>query len=475
MLKINSIARKALSAVLSAAMLTSVFAVSASAAESPFSANLNVDGDTAKVTITASKDCQYGALQLEFDGELPAGITCTDITKGEKFDDVFKPGIAPMTSLESGGFGFFSADFEKDTPIPSGSELAVYTFDTSKAANGSHTITFIWTSAGDIDQNPYDWRDSKISVTINKGSGSNNGGGNSGGGGGGSSATSASLKITGGTASPEKPASGDEVTIKADQKEGYTFSGWKVTSGNVTIKNAKAETTTFKMTSESVAIEAEYTQDSSSNNNTGNGGSTGSSGSTETPSGDHTNCPSAPFKDVDTNAWYHTSIDYAVEKSLMNGVSADSFDPNGTLTRAMLVAILYRLEGSPDFNNTNSFGDVKASDWFANAVLWANANGVVSGYDNGNFGPNDPITREQMASILYRYEKLKGGGFTGAWSFRLEFDDIDKLSSWADEAMHWCVMNNLISGVGGNTLDPKGNATRAQVASIIMRFIENER
>ena len=183
--------------------------------------------------------------------------------------------------------------------------------------------------------------------------------------------------------------------------------------------------------------------------------------------------PSEKFKDVDPNAWYIEYIDYVIENGLMNGVSEDIFAPNATTTRAMIVTILYRLEGSPAVSGTNPFKDVKSGQWYTNAIIWAAENDIVNGYGNGKFGINDDITREQFAAIMYRYAKLKGHGFEGAWMFLLDFEDADKVSTWADEAMHWCVMNGIIEGVGGKTLDPQGSATRAQAAAMLKRFIEN--
>ncbi len=156
----------------------------------------------------------------------------------------------------------------------------------------------------------------------------------------------------------------------------------------------------------------------------------------------------------------------------MNGTGADTFEPDVTTTRAMIVTILYRLEGEPAVSGESPFDDVAEGQWYTDAVIWAAENEIVNGYGDGKFGPTDDITREQFATILYRYEKYKGGGFEGDWEFPLDFVDVDALSDWADEAMHWCVMNGLIEGVGDNTLDPGGNATRAQAAAILMRFCE---
>ena len=116
------------------------------------------------------------------------------------------------------------------------------------------------------------------------------------------------------------------------------------------------------------------------------------------------------------------------------------------------------------------FNDVTEKDWYAMAVSWAESKGIVTGYGDGKFGPNDVLTREQFATILYRYAKMKGLGFTGTWAFQLSFDDASEVSDWAYEAICWMTMQGIINGVGDNKLSPKGSATRAQVATMLMRY-----
>ncbi|MBR7082300.1 MAG: S-layer homology domain-containing protein [Oscillospiraceae bacterium] len=182
--------------------------------------------------------------------------------------------------------------------------------------------------------------------------------------------------------------------------------------------------------------------------------------------------PSEKFKDVDPNAWYIEYIDYVIENGLMNGVSEDLFAPNATTTRAMIVTILYRLEGSPDVSGTNPFKDVKSSQWYTNAIIWAAENDIVTGYGDGKFGINDDITREQLAAIMYRYAKYKGYDVTKAADLS-GYTDASGISEWALDAMKWAVAEELITGRTATTLAPKGNATRAEAAAILTRFIEN--
>lgn len=178
-----------------------------------------------------------------------------------------------------------------------------------------------------------------------------------------------------------------------------------------------------------------------------------------------------PFTDVNTTDWYYNAVQYAYEKGMMSGTSTTTFAPNATTTRGMIVTILHRMEGTPAATGT-AFTDVPAGQWYSDAVSWASANGIVGGYGNGLFGPGDPITREQMAAILNRYSTHKGYD-TGTAGSIAGFSDAAQVSSYAVEPMAWAVGNGLISGTGNNTLAPEGNATRAQVATILMRFCEN--
>ena len=178
-----------------------------------------------------------------------------------------------------------------------------------------------------------------------------------------------------------------------------------------------------------------------------------------------------PFADVSSSDWFYNDVRYVYEKGIMDGTGADRFSPNAPLTRAMIVTILYRMAGSPAMSGASDFKDVDSNKWFAKAVAWAAANGIVNGYGSGLFGPNDPVTREQLAAILYRYAVY--GGMTAV---TLEenlgsFADTAQLSAYAIQAMNWAVGQGLINGSGSN-LVPKAQATRAQVAAIIHRYLE---
>ena len=176
------------------------------------------------------------------------------------------------------------------------------------------------------------------------------------------------------------------------------------------------------------------------------------------------------FADVQNNAWYSEAIAYVYNKGMMNGTDAGKFEPNATTTRAMLVTMLHRLENEPAAAAAK-FSDVASGQWFSKAVAWAAANGVVNGYENGTFAPNAAITREQLAAILYRFAQFKGYDVSVKGNLS-SFSDNAQVSDWAKEAMQWAVGAGIING-DNNALKPTGNATRAEVAIMLMRYIEN--
>ena len=179
-----------------------------------------------------------------------------------------------------------------------------------------------------------------------------------------------------------------------------------------------------------------------------------------------------PFTDVSSTAWYYDAVVYAWENDLMTGTSAATFAPGMTTDRAMLATLLWRLEGSPSVDYLMDFDDVAEGLWYSEAVRWAASEGVVTGVGDGSsFAPTGAITREQMAVMLYRYAQYKGYDVTGSADLS-GYADADSVSSWAEYAVAWAVDAGLISGVGNNTLNPQGSATRAEIATILMRFVE---
>ena len=178
-----------------------------------------------------------------------------------------------------------------------------------------------------------------------------------------------------------------------------------------------------------------------------------------------------PFGDVKSADWFYNDVKYVYEKGMMSGTAADVFAPNATTTRAMIVTILYRLEGSPAVTGTSAFVDVPAGQWYTDAVNWAAANQIVKGTSATTFAPNDSITREQMAAILYRYAQYKGYDVTKKADLS-GYSDNGQVSAYAKDALAWANAAKLINGVTNTTLAPQGNATRAQVSAILHRFCD---
>lgn len=253
------------------------------------------------------------------------------------------------------------------------------------------------------------------------------------------------------TLSPTRASAGTRVTITVRPNSGYELDELTVLDedGDEVRLTQRTDTTyTFHMPDGKVTVEASFVRE-----------------------GGQTQIPQTTFADVPASAWYYNAVEYVYENGLMSGVSGGRFAPNDTLTRAMLVQTLYAMEGRPAAASAG-FADVASGDWYASAVNWAAANGVVSGVSETGFGPNNALTREQLALILYRFAQYKGYDVTGT-SDLAAYADGSSVSGWAAEAMSWAVNAGLISGVGGNQIAPTGTATRAQVAQILMNFCEN--
>ena len=178
-----------------------------------------------------------------------------------------------------------------------------------------------------------------------------------------------------------------------------------------------------------------------------------------------------PFTDVSEKDWFYGDVMFVYENGLMLGTSKTLFSPHGTATRGMMATILWRMEGSPAPKGKNSFTDVEAGKWYADAITWTAENGIFAGYGKDKFGPDDPITREQLAAIFYRYADYKGYDLTVKGNLD-KFKDADKITDYAKTAMQWAVGSGLMKGKSGNLLDPQGTATRAEIAAMLHRYIE---
>lgn len=183
-------------------------------------------------------------------------------------------------------------------------------------------------------------------------------------------------------------------------------------------------------------------------------------------------CSLAAFADLDVNAWYHDGVHFCIEEGLMNGYDNGAFRPGADLSRAMLAQILYNRAGGVPVNYLMQYNDVPAGAWYAEAIRWAASSGVIEGYGKGRFGPDDPITREQLAVMLHRYAMYQGADVSvGEDTNILSYDDAFDISEWAIPAIQWACGSGVIEGVG-SMIDPHGTATRAQAATMLQRFAE---
>lgn len=175
------------------------------------------------------------------------------------------------------------------------------------------------------------------------------------------------------------------------------------------------------------------------------------------------------FPDVSEAAWYHDAVTRASDAGLLQIRSGEKFYPDADATRAMAVTMLWRLAGEPEAASA-AFVDVESGVWYEKAVNWAFAQGIVCGTSAETFSPDESITREQFAAMLYRYVRSQGGGFTGVWAFPLDFQDTEQVSDYAYEALCWMTMNGVFQGFEDGTLRPQGETTRAQAAALVERF-----
>ena len=251
----------------------------------------------------------------------------------------------------------------------------------------------------------------------------------------------------GAVAADKKTASkGTTVTVTASPSKGYVVDAVKVVDkdGKDVAATGKDGKYVFTMPGSAVTVTGTF--------------------KAETPA-------ALPFTDVKSGDWFYPAVQYAYAQGLMTGTSATTFAPNGTMNRAMIVTVLYRLEKSPTVTGASKFTDVPAGQWYSDAVAWAAANKIVNGYDETTFGPMNAVTREQMAAILFRYEQVKGLENVTLEENLNRFPDQDKISAYAIPALQWAVGQKIINGNADGTLDPTGTATRAQVAQIFTNLL----
>ncbi len=252
------------------------------------------------------------------------------------------------------------------------------------------------------------------------------------------------------TANPTAAKAGATVTLTATPDEGYALSTLTVTDrfgDAVRVTENSDGTYTFTMPNGQVTVTATFVQ-------------------VEEPA------PTEPFIDVAEGDWFYDAVVYAYQNELMDGVGGNRFAPNSETTRAQLVTILYRLEGEPAVSGDLPFTDVEAGIWYTDAILWAAQNNIVNGVSDTEFAPGDDLTRQQLVTILYRYAEAKGYDVSASADLS-GYPDAGQVQDYAQPAMAWAVAENIIQGMEDGTLKPAGNASRAQIATILMRFCED--
>ena len=259
------------------------------------------------------------------------------------------------------------------------------------------------------------------------------------------------------TSNRTNAASGSTIALTATPDIGYVLDTLTVTDsrGNeVKLTAQSGGKYTFTMPSRAVTVKATFTL---------------LLDDTQKPCDGGADCPSRSFTDLrSVGTWYHEAVDYVLRNGLMGGYGNGTFGPNNNLTRAQFAQILFNKEGRPVVNYLLQYGDVAEGAWYTEAIRWATSRGIVGGYGNGMFGPNDNITREQLAVMLWRY-----AGSPAATDKELHFTDADKASGYALEALRWAVENGILNGYGDGRLGPQGQATRAQVAQMLKNYLES--
>lgn len=244
------------------------------------------------------------------------------------------------------------------------------------------------------------------------------------------------------TVSPARPHQGDRVTITTQPDEGYKLGEITVTRPDgqkVTLTPAGDGKYTFTQPGVKVTIDVTFVPEE------------------------------WPFVDVAESDWFFQAVKYVFERGIMVGTSDTTFEPQSSVTRGQVVQMLYNLEGQPTVTGDSTFTDL-TDDWYVNAITWAEINGVVDGYGDGTFQPNDTVTREEFAQMMYNYTAFKGLDTSATADLVSKFPDGNEVGAWAETAMEWANGNELINGHDDGTLDPQGAAIRAQAASILMRF-----
>ena len=396
----------------------------------------NAGDYTVLIAIPDSDATYFGSVKLPFSiGKAAATVKALErnIYVGEEIPDLTSPvkgtdyAVNGLIGNDTLG-GSISMKYQKD-----GADVTP-----SSATAGEYDIVV----SGVIENGNYEVTYSNSKLTISN---------RSGGGGGGVTTYQVEVEDTANgevKSSHNRASQGTTVTLTVTPNEGYELASLTITKNNgdeVKFTDKGNNKFEFVMPVGSVSVKAIFR-------------CTGSEV-----------CPSRHLTDVLLKAWYHEAVDYVVEHDIMSGTSATTFEPNATLSRGMVAQILYNLEGQPTVTGDSTFTDL-TDDWYVNAITWAEINGVVDGYGDGTFQPNDTVTREEFAQMMYNYTAFKGLDTSATADLVSKFPDGNEVGAWAETAMEWANGNELINGHDDGTLDPQGIAIRAQAASILMRF-----
>ena len=408
----------------------------------------NAGDYTVLIAIPDSDTTYFGSVKLNFSiGKAAATVKALErnIYVGEEIPDLTNPvkgtdyAVDGLIGNDTLG-GSISMKYQKD-----GADVTP-----SNATAGEYDIVI---SGNDIENDNYEvtYSDSKLIISNR-----------SGGGGITTYTISIPADVDGGTVkvSPTRASSGTTVTITVTPDEGYALDKLTVTDAagrELKLTDKGDGKYSFTMPGSKVIVEVIFAA-ISPDYAACDGGA---------------DCPLWDFTDLNVNAWYHDGVHFCIDEGLMEGYGGGLFGPNDTLSRAQLCQIVYNMEGQPAVTGGSVFDDVADGAWYADAVTWAAENGIVGGYGNGKYGPDDPITREQLAAILWRYAKYKGYDVSvGEDTNILSYTDVADLSEYAIPAMQWACGAGVIEGVTDSTLVPQGDATRAQAAVMLMRFCE---
>ena len=403
---------------------------------------------TVLIAIPDSDTTYFGSVKLNFSiGKAAATVKALErnIYVGEEIPDLTNP--TEGTDYEVDGLigndslgGSISMKYQKDGTDVTPSNTTAGEYDiviSGTIENGNYEVTY---------------SDSKLTISNR-----------SGGGGGGVTTYQVDVEDTANgevKSSHSRASQGTTVTLTVTPNEGYELASLTITKSNseeVKFTDKGNGKFTFTMPGSKVTVEAVFKAIVPNYSDCDRG----------------LNCPLWDFTDLNVNAWYHDGVHFCIDEGLMEGYGGGLFGPNDTLSRAQLCQIVYNMEGQPATSGSSVFTDVADGAWYADAVTWAASQGIVGGYGNGLFGPEDNITREQLAAILYRYAQAKGYDVSvGEDTNILSYTDALEISEYAIPAMQWACGAGVIEGVTDSTLVPQGDATRAQAAVMLMRFCE---